>query len=160
MWGPFNLFREYRQLFLQTQLDWEVCHASLNIQDIECVRRHVISMPYIHCAVVLAAILATLLNNCFFFNKGHFNSLELSFFVFDYFFIKLDFINDAVKLLKFCNDISCLAVKVRTLLLGCDAVYSDKFVNILEEPTTFSCICLPGDTVTHPRRRYYLWSLL
>jgi len=113
-------------------------------------------MPYIHCAVVLAAILATLLNSCFFFSKGHFNSLELCFFVFNYLFIKLDFINDAVKLLMFCNAISCLTVKVRTLLLGCDAVYSDKFVNVLEEPATFGSIFLPGNTVTHPRRRYYL----
>lgn len=54
--------------------------------------------------------------------------------MFDYLFIKLDFINDAVKLLKFCNAISCLTVKVRTLLLGCDAVYSDEFVSVLEEP--------------------------
>ena len=53
-----------------------------------------------------------------FFNEGHFNSLELHFFVLDYLFIKLDFINDAVKLLKFCDAINCLTVKVRTLAFG------------------------------------------
>lgn len=71
-----------------------------------------------HCTVVLAAILATLLNSCFFFNKGHFNSLESCFFVFDYLSIKLDLINDAVKLLKFCNAINYLTVKVRTPAFG------------------------------------------
>lgn len=75
-------------------------------------------MPYVHCAVVLAAILVTFLNSCFFCNKGHFNCLELRFFVLDYLFIKLDFINDAVKLLKFCNPINCLTVKVRILAFG------------------------------------------
>jgi hypothetical protein len=72
-------------------------------------------MLFVHCAVVLVAILATFLNSCFFYNKGHFNSLELCFFVLDYLFIKLDFVDDAVKLLKFCNAIHYLSVKLRTL---------------------------------------------
>jgi hypothetical protein len=75
-------------------------------------------MPYIHCAFVLADMLASFLNSCFFFNKGHFNSLELHFFVLDYLFIKLDVIKDAVKLLKLCDAINCLTVKVRTLAFG------------------------------------------
>jgi hypothetical protein len=75
-------------------------------------------MPYIHCVFVLADMLANFLNSCFFFNEGHFNSLELCFFVLDCLFIKLDFINDAVKLLKFCDAINCLTVKVITLAFG------------------------------------------
>jgi hypothetical protein len=61
-------------------------------------------------------------------------------FVLDYLFIKLDFISDAVKLLKFCNAIVWLW-KWELWLLVCNATYSDKFVNVLEEPAALVVYC-------------------
>lgn len=46
--------------------------------------------------------------------------MELRFFVLDYHLLELEFINDAVKLLKFCNAkvLNSFNVKVRILAFG------------------------------------------